>query len=264
MNSHRPPAFQWYVKDWLTSKKRAVMSLEQQGAYLNLLCHCWDSADCSLPGDDAALAALSEARDRWSTIGPEVRACFIVHPKQPDRLTNKRLLFEFKQLCRKRRERQKSGQIGGANSGRSRRNSSAKQVEAQLPVCFDSASSKREAKRSSSSSSSSSSSDWEKRRDRIRSGEGSVRGPARMRQLTALEALTLTPEIQTWAMKTFGITIPEDVLDEFKDHWRQQPKLRDAWTATFKSRVRQLVAWGRLKPTSDAWKRDFLATEAHA
>src|SRR5262249_42577825 len=113
---NRPPAFQFYVKDWLTSKKRATMTLEQQGAYINLLAHCWDSDDCSLIDDDSELAALSELRERWATEGSKVKQCF-VPAKQTGRLTNERLFEMHMKLAKYCRDKQRAGQIGGVQSG---------------------------------------------------------------------------------------------------------------------------------------------------
>jgi uncharacterized protein YdaU (DUF1376 family) len=154
---NRPPAFQFYVKDWLTSRKIAVMDLAQVGAYSFLLAACWDSDDCSLPDDDKTLSILSRMGEQWCTdASAPVRACFIPHPKHPGHLTNERLLAEFKSLQKFRRDKQRAGQIGGVKSGLSRRQISVKDTEADLKHTFDFASSKTQAKRSSSSSSSSS------------------------------------------------------------------------------------------------------------
>ena len=35
------PAFQFYASDWVSSPGRLKMSLEEQGAYILLYCHCW-------------------------------------------------------------------------------------------------------------------------------------------------------------------------------------------------------------------------------
>lgn len=154
---NRPPAFQFYVKDWLTSRKIAVMDLSQVGAYSFLLAACWDSDDCSLPDDEKTLAALSRMGEQWCTdASAPVRACFVAHPKHPGHLTNERLLAEFKSLQKFRRDKQRAGHIGGVKSGLSRRQISAKDTEADPKHTFDSVSSKPEAKRTSSSSSSSS------------------------------------------------------------------------------------------------------------
>ncbi len=154
---NRPPAFQFYVKDWLTSRKIAVMDLAQVGAYSFLLAACWDSDDCSLPDDDKTLSALSRMGEQWCTVvSTPVRACFIPHPKHPGHLTNERLLTEFKSLQKFRRDKQRAGHAGGVKSGLSRRQISVKDTEADLKHTFDFASSKTQAKRTSSSSSSSS------------------------------------------------------------------------------------------------------------
>lgn len=154
---NRPPSYQLYVKDWLTSRKIAVMNLSQIGAYSLLLAACWDSDDCSLPDDDRTLAALSRMGDQWGTdASMPVRACFVPHPKHPGHLTNKRLLKEFTSLQKFRRAKQRAGHVGGVKSGLSRRQIRVKDTEADLKQCLDFASSKTESKRTSSSSSSSS------------------------------------------------------------------------------------------------------------
>jgi uncharacterized protein YdaU (DUF1376 family) len=162
---NRPPAFQFYVKDWLTSRKIAVMDLAQVGAYSFLLAACWDSDDCSLPDDAKTLAALSRMGEQWFTDASVlVRACFIPHPKHPGHLTNERLLKEFHSLLKFRRNKQRAGHIGGVKSGLSRRQIRVKHIEADLEHTFDSASSTTEAKRTSSSSSSSSISERKEKR----------------------------------------------------------------------------------------------------
>lgn len=75
-----------------------------------------------------------------------------------------------------------------------------------------------------------------------------VVGNAHERKLGELEALSLSEELQSWAQQEFGVCVPQDVLEEFKAYWREQKKLRTDWTATLKSRVRQLVSRGVLKP----------------
>lgn len=115
---NRPPAFQFYAKDWLSSKKIVTMTLEEEGAYIHLLAHCWDSPDCTLPDDDSELAQLSRMGERWLNGGSTtLRKCFVSHPRKPERLTNLRLLEEFKKYTR---WRQKSRE-GGIRSGEIRR-----------------------------------------------------------------------------------------------------------------------------------------------
>lgn len=115
---NRPPAFQFYVRDWLSSKKIVMMTLEEEGAYIHLLAHCWDSPDCTLPDDDLELAQLSRMGERWLNGGSStLRKCFVPHPRKPERLTNLRLLEEFRKYAhwiQKSRE-------GGIRSGEIRR-----------------------------------------------------------------------------------------------------------------------------------------------
>jgi uncharacterized protein YdaU (DUF1376 family) len=35
------PAFQFYANDWISDPNRVKLSLDEQGAYILLYCHCW-------------------------------------------------------------------------------------------------------------------------------------------------------------------------------------------------------------------------------
>ena len=91
----KSPAFQFYPKEWLSSMDIMLMTPEQEGAYIRLLCICWESGDCSIPDDDRQLSMLSRLGEGWfkgsSTV---VRNKFISHPDKPGFLTNERLLRE--------------------------------------------------------------------------------------------------------------------------------------------------------------------------
>lgn len=41
LTDEQSPAFQFYANDWISDPSRMRMSLEEQGAYLLLYCHCW-------------------------------------------------------------------------------------------------------------------------------------------------------------------------------------------------------------------------------
>ena len=140
------------------------MTLEQVGAYSFLLANCWDSDDCSLPDDEAALANLSRMNERWFTDASKlVRVCFTPHPRHKGALTNKRLYGEYQTLRRYQHRQQISGKIGGIRSGVTRRQHIG--IEAEMKQPLDLSSSETQAKRSSSSSSSSSSSIKSKKRN---------------------------------------------------------------------------------------------------
>jgi uncharacterized protein YdaU (DUF1376 family) len=40
-NDEQSPAFQFYANDWISDTNRLNMSLEEQGIYILLYCHCW-------------------------------------------------------------------------------------------------------------------------------------------------------------------------------------------------------------------------------
>src|SRR3990167_6131285 len=63
--ANRPPAFQFYAKDWLSSKAVLMMSPLQRGYYINLLAHAWDNTPPgTLPNDPDKLWRMSGARSR--------------------------------------------------------------------------------------------------------------------------------------------------------------------------------------------------------
>jgi uncharacterized protein YdaU (DUF1376 family) len=83
----KAPAFQFYPKDFLTDENVRVMSLQERGAYITLICLCWTEG--SLPADTERLARLCGVpatffRKLW----PALAVCFreaesgrLVHPR---------------------------------------------------------------------------------------------------------------------------------------------------------------------------------------
>lgn len=86
----RFPWFPLYVADWRLSQSVRSMTLEQRGAFLELLIAAWGdgTAEPSLPADDAKLAQFSELGKRWTKYGAQIRACFT---ERGGRLFNTRL-----------------------------------------------------------------------------------------------------------------------------------------------------------------------------
>lgn len=73
-----------------------MMTSEEEGAYIRLLCYCWDSGDCSLPNDDTKLSIMSRLNERWFNGGSTtLKKCFIPHPEKDGFLTNQRLYDEM-------------------------------------------------------------------------------------------------------------------------------------------------------------------------
>lgn len=82
------PDMPFIAADWLSSTAISLMTPAQEGAYIRLLCHAWNTADCSLPGDDESLAVLSRLGDAWATDGQKIKACFEADPENPGRIYN--------------------------------------------------------------------------------------------------------------------------------------------------------------------------------
>lgn len=125
------PWFPMFASDWLGSTKRAVMTLEEQGAYMNLLAHQWGDDQCCLPDDDDVLAALSELRDRWvkGTCNP-LRRCFPPHPTREGFVANPKLL---KVWANKEEQRRRSSE-GGKKSAQLRKEGKGTSSTLDLPL----------------------------------------------------------------------------------------------------------------------------------
>lgn len=107
------PWFPLYANDFLGSEKIAVMSTEEIGAYILLLCYAWNDKDCTIPNDPAMLARMTKQTNGCSTT---VQRCFNIHQTKPDRLYNERLLAEWQ----KTREQSEKCRRAGIISGKSR------------------------------------------------------------------------------------------------------------------------------------------------
>jgi hypothetical protein len=132
----KPPAFQLYANDWLSSLHINLMTPAQEGAYIRLLCYAWADSDCSLPDDDAVLAQLSRLGEGWLKGGSSIlRQCFVPHPEHPARLVNLKLL-EVRRNLEDWRERSRQGGIksGQVRASQSKGGSRVLQVNGNQPV----------------------------------------------------------------------------------------------------------------------------------
>ena len=76
MTANKPPAFQFYPKDFLADDNTAAMTNEELGAYIRLLCHVW-IAENHLAGDEEKLRKLAMALPcDWQKISYAVLSCF--------------------------------------------------------------------------------------------------------------------------------------------------------------------------------------------
>jgi uncharacterized protein YdaU (DUF1376 family) len=114
----KPPAFQFYAKDWLASRQVKMMSPEQRGYYIQLLAEAWDSKEPgTLPVDVEDLWFLAGASSRAEFERPltdfgTVRVCDLVLKQFPvldGKRVNERLLIERqRQLARSDKQRDKA------------------------------------------------------------------------------------------------------------------------------------------------------------
>jgi len=124
MGEGRLPYFPFYVGDWLSSSAVQRMTLEEEGAYLRLLCYQWQDGHIpDDPGERARLLGVSgEAQARlWRRL----ESCFEVI--ENGKLVNPRLATERRQVVRRKeklseagrkgRQKQLSGATPGATSG---------------------------------------------------------------------------------------------------------------------------------------------------
>jgi len=115
VTSERPPAFQFYPKDWLDWKVLR-MSDSAQGIYIRLLAHMWkDSPDlCSLPNDDTEIAkVLGKTEKKWMKLRAELQQeNDPIFQIEEGRLISVRLRGERDKLYRLRSSRHNAGVKG--------------------------------------------------------------------------------------------------------------------------------------------------------
>lgn len=106
----KTPSFQFYPGDWLGSTKIWLMSPEEEGAYIRLLCHMWNQDDCSLSSDDEILSKLSRLNEKWQKSKQNILKCF---SEKNGKIFNKRLLIEKKKQLQFRKKQASNGSKGG-------------------------------------------------------------------------------------------------------------------------------------------------------
>ncbi len=104
---NRSPAFQFYPKDFLMDDKVAVMTLEQMGAYVLLLCYQWQND--GLPIAELELKQMCKNPENWDDIWAKVGRCFF---ENKGRLFNKRLQIEKKKQTERRKMKTEAGKKG--------------------------------------------------------------------------------------------------------------------------------------------------------
>ena len=83
MASEKSPAFQFYVRDWRSSRRVQVMSFAQRGMYLEMLIEQWDKGAAPSSAGACALA-LGGSQVEWTRAWAALSACFT--PRKRDGL----------------------------------------------------------------------------------------------------------------------------------------------------------------------------------
>lgn len=107
----RSPAFQFYPQDYLASAKVAEMSLEEEGAYIRLICYCWTAG--SIPADPERCARLI-GKGCSISVATAVQRAFNESPTDPQRLVHERVEKEREKQFLHRQNASKAGQKSAA------------------------------------------------------------------------------------------------------------------------------------------------------
>lgn len=128
----RPPAFQFYAKDWLASSRRQMMSLPARAHYLDLL--CWQSQDGGLPENlEQIRVLLGVCLEEWPSTWAELEPCFPVDKDGKRR--NHRLTEVVKESSAYHEDKRRAGSIGGKKSQAKRKQTASKpQAEGQAEL----------------------------------------------------------------------------------------------------------------------------------
>ncbi|RMD51377.1 DUF1376 domain-containing protein, partial [Candidatus Parcubacteria bacterium] len=103
MAKGKSPAFQFYPADFLSDGKVCCMTLEEIGAYMILLCHCW--LEDGLPNEEKKLQKfLKISKKKFQKIQKNVLDCFQLD-EEKGRLFNPRLLKEKQQQIENSKKR---------------------------------------------------------------------------------------------------------------------------------------------------------------
>lgn len=117
------PAFQFYAAEWLADENVALMTCEEEGAYIRLLAYCWREG--SIPSSPEAAARL--CKHCSTTVAEVVLQRFTLKPKDETRMIHDRLEKERKKQAEWRRKSSAGGKAS-AKSKSEKKNGSEPQV----------------------------------------------------------------------------------------------------------------------------------------
>jgi hypothetical protein len=95
----KPPAFQFYVKQWLGDDKVMLMDDDSQGLHIRLMCIAWQQDHPgTIPNEEAVIRRWlrSPSNSKWKRVWPQIRAAWQISKKNPFKLYSRALLREFR------------------------------------------------------------------------------------------------------------------------------------------------------------------------
>ena len=113
LTDEQSPAFQFYANDWISDPNRMKLSLDEQGAYILLYCHCWRGF--KIPNDLEILSKMCNCRlEKMQKIFPKIKHLFTeVKEKNNDKfLICNQAEEERKEQAKNRRKRSVAGKLG--------------------------------------------------------------------------------------------------------------------------------------------------------
>lgn len=136
----KAPWFPFYPHDFLSDPLVLLMTCEERGAYILLLCHAWDPPKWdgeraplgSLPNDATLLAALSGCgQERWEEVAPHVLRPFKVS-EDGRFLIQKRLTAEAEAMEQRRIAASEAGKRSAEAKAQRKANGKSTPVERSL------------------------------------------------------------------------------------------------------------------------------------
>ena len=107
------PAFQFYAGDWISDPNRMKLSLEEQGAYVLLYCHCWRGY--KIPFDYEVMSRMLNCRtEKIEKIYPKIKH-LLEEKKDKDGIIYLYCIQaeeERKEQAKNRRKRSVAGKLG--------------------------------------------------------------------------------------------------------------------------------------------------------
>lgn len=110
----KSPAFQFYATDYLGSQRVQMLTLEEEGAYIRLLCYCWQHG--SIPSKHSEIARLV-GKGCSTNLARVVSEMFDKHPNDQFKMIHSRLESEKNKQAAWREK----CSVGGAKSAESKK-----------------------------------------------------------------------------------------------------------------------------------------------